>query len=86
MICVSKQQKLLRYLVNGKVVLRTDVRFGPEGDPALRTRNGMHRIFSKDRFHFSSLYKTPMFYAMFFDGGQAIHLSKFFLRDGYNGH
>ena len=85
-ICISKQQRLLRYLVNGKVRIATDVRFGPESDPALRTRSGVHYIFNKSRYHVSSLYRTNMYYAMFFDGGQAIHLSLYFLADGYYGN
>jgi lipoprotein-anchoring transpeptidase ErfK/SrfK len=33
----------------------------------------------------SSIYKTPMPYAMFFSGGQAIHYSPDFKARGYNG-
>ena len=60
---------------------------GPEYDPSLRTRNGVHYIFSKDRYHVSSQFRTNMFYAMFFDGGQAIHLLAVLqLADGYYGN
>ena len=33
----------------------------------------------------STLYDTPMPYAMFFSGGQAIHYSADFAANGYNG-
>ncbi len=85
-LCISKKQKLLRYVVNGKVLMSTDVRFGPEDDPALRTRSGQHAVYRKDRWHVSSEFHTPMYYSMFFDGGQAVHYSKFFAADGYYGH
>jgi lipoprotein-anchoring transpeptidase ErfK/SrfK len=35
--------------------------------------------------HVSSLYDTPMPYAMFFSGGQAVHYSPDFAATGYNG-
>ena len=34
---------------------------------------------------FSTLYKTPMPWSMYFSGGQAVHYSMFFNAVGYNG-
>jgi lipoprotein-anchoring transpeptidase ErfK/SrfK len=82
-LCVDKTQKSLRMVVDGKVVLTTDARFGGE---ALPTREGVFRVQRKDRTHVSSLYHTSMPYSMFFSGGQAVHYSPYFHRDGYSGH
>ena len=69
-------------MVNGKQKLVTDVRFGAELTP---TRNGKHRVHSKIRYLISDLAGTPMPYSVFFSGGQAVHYSPGFHRDGYNG-
>jgi lipoprotein-anchoring transpeptidase ErfK/SrfK len=82
-LCVDKTQKSVRLVVKGKVVLTTDARFGSE---ALPTREGVFRVQRKDRTHVSSLFHTSMPYAMFFSGGQAVHYSPYFHRDGYSGH
>jgi hypothetical protein len=39
----------------------------------------------KSRHQVSSLYHTPMPYAMFFSGGQAVHYSADFAARGYRG-
>ena len=62
--------------------MQMDVRFGSELTP---TRNGVFSVGWKSRNHVSSIYKTPMPYAMFFSGGQAIHYSADFAARGYNG-
>ncbi|HQR80047.1 MAG TPA: L,D-transpeptidase family protein [Actinomycetota bacterium] len=81
-LCIDKTQLVLRQMVGGKQKLVTDVRFGAEATP---TREGRHRIYSKVRYLISQLAGTPMPYSMFFDGGQAVHFSPGFRRDGYNG-
>jgi peptidoglycan hydrolase-like protein with peptidoglycan-binding domain len=81
-ICIDKTQLVLRQMVGGKQVLVTDVRFGSERTP---TRNGKFRVNSKIRYLISDLAGTPMPYSMFFSGGQAVHYSPGFHRDGYNG-
>ena len=83
-ICVSKAQKVLRYLVNGRAVKTLDVRFGPEA--GLSTPEGMFRINWKARDHISSRYRSPMPFTMNIVGGVAIHYSQFFAAVGYNGH
>jgi L,D-transpeptidase catalytic domain/Putative peptidoglycan binding domain len=82
-LCIDKSQKVLRYLVNGKLVMLLDVRFGP---PNLPTREGVFSVYAKSRNHVSTLFHTPMPFAMFFSGGQAVHYSKYFAAAGYNGH
>jgi peptidoglycan hydrolase-like protein with peptidoglycan-binding domain len=81
-LCIDKTQKLLRYVRNDKVVLTVDARFGAYGTP---TREGVFSVFSKSRDHYSSLYGSWMPFAMFFSGGQAVHYSPYFARDGYYG-
>ncbi len=81
-VCVSKGQRALAWVVDGTVQFTTDVRFGSELTP---TREGVFPIGWKSRDHVSSLYGSPMPYALFFSGGQAIHFSGDFARNGYNG-
>ena len=80
--CISKSQRKMAWVVDGKVDTVVDVRFGSELTP---TRNGAFKINFKSRNHVSSLYHTSMPYAMFFSGGQAIHYSADFAARGYNG-
>ena len=81
-ICISKSQRIVRYYKKGKLVTALDARFGGAG---FRTRNGNFKIFRKVWNDFSSEYKTPMPYSMYFSGGQAVHYSMFFNAVGYNG-
>ncbi|MET1005289.1 MAG: peptidoglycan-binding protein [Propionibacteriaceae bacterium] len=81
-MCVSKRTNKLVWVIDGKPQLRTDVRFGSQELP---TRNGAFRVGWKSRNHVSSIYKTPMPYAMFFSGGQAVHYSPDFAARGYAG-
>jgi lipoprotein-anchoring transpeptidase ErfK/SrfK len=69
-------------VVDGKALLRMDVRFGSDETP---TRNGSFRVFRKTRNGVSTLYHTPMPWAMTFSGGQAVHYSPDFAARGYNG-
>ncbi len=81
-LCVSKQERQLAWIVGGEVQFTADVRFGSELTP---TREGSFAVNWKSRDHVSSLYDTSMPYAMFFSGGQAIHYSPDFAANGYNG-
>lgn len=81
-LCIDKTQLVLRMMHKGEQQLVTDVRFGAEQTP---TRNGKFRVYSKIRFLISDLAGTPMPYSLFFSGGQAVHFSPGFRRDGYNG-
>ncbi|KRF01353.1 hypothetical protein ASG88_07645 [Nocardioides sp. Soil777] len=81
-MCVDKTSRSLRWVVDGVVRTRVDVRFGSDELP---TREGAFTVFRKSRDHVSSLYDTPMPFAMFFSGGQAVHYSPDFAATGYDG-
>ncbi len=81
-ICISKAQRMLAWVVDGEIRMQMQVRFGSELTP---TRNGVFSVGWKSRDHVSSLYDTPMPFALFFSGGQAIHYSPDFAANGYNG-
>ncbi|WP_210439759.1 L,D-transpeptidase family protein [Nocardioides xinjiangensis] len=81
-MCVDKTSRSLRWVVDGVVLKTVEVRFG---SAELPTREGAFAVFRKSRDHVSSLYDTPMPYAMFFSGGQAVHYSPDFAANGYDG-
>ncbi|MFI0237106.1 L,D-transpeptidase family protein [Streptomyces sp. NPDC016845] len=81
-LCISKKSRTVSWMVDGKRLLTTDVRFGSQYTP---TREGLFHVFWKSRHHVSTIYHTPMPYAMFFSGGQAVHYSSDFAARGYNG-
>ncbi|HET9380855.1 MAG TPA: L,D-transpeptidase family protein [Streptomyces sp.] len=81
-LCISKSSRTLRWMIDGRTVSTTEVRFGAKGTP---TREGTFRVYWKSRDHWSTLYDSPMPYAMFFSGGQAVHYSADFAARGYAG-
>ena len=81
-LCIDKSSRTLRWVVDGEVQKTMDVRFGSEYTP---TREGAFSVGYKNRDHVSSLYDTPMPFAMFFSGGQAVHYSPDFAAVGYAG-
>ncbi len=81
-LCVSKSQRKLAWVIDGQIQTTLDVRFGSSETP---TRNGEFSVGWKSRDHVSTIYHTPMPYALFFSGGQAIHYSADFAANGYNG-
>ena len=81
-LCISKSQRKLSWVIDGQVQMTLSVRFGSDETP---TRNGVFSVGWKSRDHVSTLYHTPMPYAMFFSGGQAVHYSADFAQNGYNG-
>ncbi|UCM88969.1 L,D-transpeptidase family protein [Streptomyces marincola] len=81
-LCISKTSNTMAWVVDGEVRMTVDVRFGAEETP---TREGVFDVYWKSRNHHSTLYDSPMPYAMFFDGGQAVHYSEDFAANGYNG-
>ncbi|WP_446686739.1 L,D-transpeptidase family protein [Phytoactinopolyspora halotolerans] len=81
-LCIDKTTQTLKWVTDGDVHMTLDVRFGSELTP---TREGVFSVGWKSRDHVSSLYDTPMPYAMFFSGGQAVHYSPDFAANGYNG-
>ena len=62
--------------------MTVDARFGAPRTP---TREGVFRVYDKLRHHVSSIYGTPMPFALFFSGGQAVHYSNDFRDEGYAG-
>jgi peptidoglycan hydrolase-like protein with peptidoglycan-binding domain len=81
-LCIDKTGLKLRWVVDGRIQVSLDARFGSAEYP---TREGLFSVGRKSRDHVSSLYHTPMPYAMFFDRGQAVHYSPDFAANGYNG-
>ena len=81
-LCADKTTRLIRLVVKGKVKLTLDARFGL---PGMDTGEGVFSVNRKSRDHVSSLYRTWMPFALFFNGGEAVHYSPFFAADGYNG-
>lgn len=81
-LCVSKTQRVMRVVRDGKVVKTFDARFGASG---MRTRNGTHKIVRKVRNDYSYAYNARMPYSMYFYRGQAVHYSDGFAADGYSG-
>jgi hypothetical protein len=81
-LCISKSSRTLRWMIDGRTVSTMPVRFGSEYTP---TREGVFRVYWKSRHHVSTLYDSPMPYAMFFSGGQAVHFSADFAARGYAG-
>ena len=79
-LCISKTSRTLRWMIDGRTVSTMDVRFGSQYTP---TREGVFSVYWKSRHHVSTLYDTPMPYAMFFSGGQAVHYSADFAARGY---
>ncbi|MFF5500924.1 L,D-transpeptidase family protein [Streptomyces roseolus] len=81
-LCISKESRTLAWMIDGRVVSSMDVRFGSENTP---TREGTFAVGWKAKDWTSTIYHTPMPYAMFFSGGQAVHYSSDFAARGYNG-
>ncbi|MFD4572302.1 L,D-transpeptidase family protein [Streptomyces sp. NPDC058417] len=81
-LCVDKTSRTLRWMIDGRTVSTTAVRFGSQYTP---TREGVFRVYWKSRHHVSTLYDSSMPYAMFFSGGQAVHYSSDFAARGYAG-
>ena len=81
-LCIDKTSSSLRWVVDGKVRMSLDVRFGAEYTP---TREGLFSVYWKDRNHVSELYGSAMPFSMFFSRGQAVHYSSDFAARGYAG-
>jgi len=81
-LCIDKTSRTIRWVVDGHVLTTMAVRFGGQYTP---TREGVFSVASKSRDHVSSIYDTPMPFAMFFSRGQAVHYSPDFAARGYTG-
>jgi peptidoglycan hydrolase-like protein with peptidoglycan-binding domain len=81
-ICASKTTRKVVWVVDGVPVLQMDARFGRADLP---TGEGTFRIYWKSIDHYSTKYDAPMPYALFFNGGEAVHYSSEFASIGYSG-
>ena len=79
-ICIDKTQRVLRYVVKGKVKLTLDALFGA---PGMETGEGLFTVKEKSYNHVSSRYRSWMPRAMFFNGDEAVHYSPDFASIGY---
>jgi peptidoglycan hydrolase-like protein with peptidoglycan-binding domain len=81
-LCVDKTQKIVRLVVKGNPEITLDARFGSFGTA---TDEGTFRVYDKRADDWSTDFGVPMEYSLYFSGGQAIHYSEFFAREGYTG-
>jgi peptidoglycan hydrolase-like protein with peptidoglycan-binding domain len=83
-LCIDKTSRTLRWVVDGKVRLTLDARFGSTLNDT-PTREGLFHVYLKDADHVSHMFGSAMPYSMFFSGGQAVHYSSDFAAVGYYG-
>ena len=83
-LCIDKTSRTLRWVIDGKVQLTLDARFGSTVNDT-PTREGLFHVYFMNADHVSKLYGSAMPYAMFFSGGQAVHYSSDFASVGYYG-
>ncbi len=83
-MCIDKSSRTLRWVIDGKVQLTLAARFGSTVNDT-PTREGLFHVYFMNADHHSRLYDSPMPYAMFFSGGQAVHYSSDFAAVGYDG-
>ncbi len=83
-VCVDLTSQTVWIARNGTRVWGPwPVRSGRNG---YETRTGKFRVYRKNIDHVSSIYGTPMPYAMFFSGGQAFHTSDRYLYNSLGSH
>ncbi|MDO5684092.1 MAG: L,D-transpeptidase family protein [Propionibacteriaceae bacterium] len=81
-LCISKSDRKMRWMIDGQVVREFDARFGSTKTP---TREGTFSVQRKVRDEWSWLYNSPMPFSLYFSGGQAVHYSSDFAARGYAG-
>jgi peptidoglycan hydrolase-like protein with peptidoglycan-binding domain len=81
-VCISKRQKKMSYVVNGQAQLTRAARFSR---PGYDSPVGEFRIWYMNQDTISKIFgeRTPMPYAIFYLGNVAIHYSDDFARTGY---
>lgn len=85
-VCISKTDRKVRLVENGRIVLVMDARFGDARGFKYRTYEGLSTIHYKEINSWSQPFKVWMPYAMYFYGhDQAIHYSYSFASEGYTG-
>ncbi len=83
-VCISKAQRRMSLVVDGKVRFTREARFSR---PGWDSPVGDFRIWYMNRDTVSKIFgeRTPMPYAIFYDGNVAIHYSDDFATAGYQG-
>lgn len=83
-VCVSKNQRKMSYVVDGKVRFTREARFS---NPGWDSPEGEFRIWYMNSDTVSKIFgeRTPMPYAIFYEGNVAIHYSQDFADKGYEG-
>lgn len=83
-VCVSKAQQKMSYVVDGKVHFTREARFAM---PGWEGPDGEFRIWHMNSDTVSKIFgeRTPMPYAIFYQGNVAIHYSQDFADKGYEG-
>ncbi len=81
-VCISKQQRKMSYVVDGKVHFTREARFSR---PGWDSPEGDFRIWHMNSDTVSAIFgeRTPMPYAVFYQGNVAIHYSQDFADKGY---
>ena len=81
-VCVSKNQRKMPYVVDGKVHFTREARFSR---PGWDSPEGEFRIWYMNSDTVSKIFgeRTPMPYAIFYQGNVAIHYSQDFADKGY---
>ncbi len=83
-VCISKQQRKMSYVVDGQVRFVREARFAR---PGWESPEGEFRIWYMNSDTVSKIFgeRTPMPYAIFYQGNVAIHFSQDFADKGYEG-
>lgn len=81
-LCASKKARKLYWVIDGVVQLTLDARFGK---PEFPSDNGLFHVYAKDRDAYSNKYDAPMPFALYYNGGEAVHYSSGFAAQGWNG-
>jgi len=83
-VCISKQQRMMSYVVDGQARFTREARFAM---PGWESPEGEFRIWHKDSDTVSKIFgeRTPMPYAFFYQGNVAVHFSQDFADKGYGG-
>lgn len=83
-VCISKKQQKMSYVVDGKVHFTREARFAM---PGWEGPDGEFRIWYMNSDTISKIFgeRTPMPYAIFYQGNVAIHYSQDFADKGYAG-
>jgi L,D-transpeptidase catalytic domain len=86
-LCISKTDRKLRFLQNGKVLMTLDARFGDSRtEVRYHTVEGMFKVEYREENSWSKKFKVNLPFSLYFYGhDQAIHYSDAFVRDGYGG-